>query len=118
VDVREYGDKVVFLHKVTAGFADHSYGIHVARMAGLPDEVTERATSILKNLEGSGLSVHEEARGKKKGRIRTGEIQMTLFELKDDPLRAEILRLDVDTMTPLDALKAVADLKKRAEKSG
>ena len=118
VDVREYGDKVVFLHKVTAGFADHSYGIHVARMAGLPDEVTERATSILKNLEGSGLSVHEETRGKKKGRIRTGEIQMTLFELKDDPLRAEILRLDVDTMTPLDALKAVADLKKRAEKSG
>ncbi len=118
VDVREYGDKVVFLHKVTAGFADHSYGIHVAKMAGLPDEVTERATSILKNLEGSGLSVHDETRGRKKGRIRTGEIQMTLFEMKDDPLREEILRFDVDSMTPLDALKAVADLKKRAEKSG
>ena len=116
VDVREYGDKVVFLHKVTAGFADHSYGIHVAKMAGLPDEVTDRARAILKNLEGSDLSVHEESGGKNKGRIRPGEIQMSLFEMKDDPLRDEISRLDIDTMTPLDALKAVAELKKKVEK--
>ena len=113
VDVREYGDRVVFLHRVTAGFADHSYGIHVARMAGLPDDVTERATAILKNLEGSDLSVHGESR---KGRIRGTEVQMTLFEMKDDPLREEILRLDVDSMTPLDALKAIAGLKKKAGK--
>ncbi|MBF8248117.1 MAG: DNA mismatch repair protein MutS [Bacteroidetes bacterium] len=53
VDVREYGDKVIFLHKVTPGFADHSYGIQVAQMAGLPEEVTDRAKKILKNLEGS-----------------------------------------------------------------
>jgi DNA mismatch repair protein MutS len=106
----------VFLHKVTAGFADHSYGIHVAKMAGLPDEVTDRARAILKNLEGSDLSVHEESGGKNKGRIRPGEIQMTLFEMKDDPLRDEISRLDIDTMTPLDALKAVAELKKKVEK--
>ena len=118
VDVREYGDRVVFLHKVTAGFADHSYGIHVARMAGLPDEVTDRARSILRNLEGSELSVHEEPGGKKKGRIRPGEIQMTLFEMKDDPLREEIARLDVDGMTPLEALKTIAELKKKAGKRG
>jgi DNA mismatch repair protein MutS len=116
VDVREYGDKVVFLHKVTAGFADHSYGIHVAKMAGLPDEVTDRARAILKNLEGSDLSVHGESGGKNKGRIRPGEIQMTLFEMKDDPLRDEISRLNVDAMTPLDALKAIAELKKKVEK--
>jgi DNA mismatch repair protein MutS len=115
VDVREYGDRVVFLHRVTAGFADHSYGIHVAKMAGLPDEVTDRARSILKNLEGSDLSVRG---GKTKGRIRGAEIQMTLFEMKDDPLREEISRLDVDAMTPLDALKAIAELKKKAEKRG
>ncbi len=112
VDVREYGDKVVFLHKVTAGFADHSYGIHVARMAGLPDELTERAHAILKNLEGSDLSVHS---AKKQGRIRGAEIQMTLFEMKDDPLRDEIARLDVDAMTPLEALKTLAELKKKIE---
>jgi DNA mismatch repair protein MutS len=115
VDVREYGDRVVFLHRVTAGFADHSYGIHVARMAGLPDEITDRARSILKNLEGSDLNVKG---GKAKGRVHAGELQMTLFEMKDDPLREEISRLDVDAMTPLDALKTIADLKKRAEKRG
>ncbi len=116
VDVREYGDRVVFLHKVTAGFADHSYGIHVARMAGLPDEVTERARSILKNLEGSDLSVHEDSNGGGKGRIRGAEVQMTLFEMKDDPLREAIARIDVDAMTPLDALKKLAELKKKVEK--
>ena len=52
VDVREYGDKIVFLHKVTEGFADHSYGIQVAQMAGLPEEITDRAKQLLKNLEG------------------------------------------------------------------
>ena len=118
VDVREYGDKVVFLHKVTAGFADHSYGIHVARMAGLPDEVTDRAKAILKNLEGSELSVHEDSGGKRKGRIHADEIQMTLFEMKDAPLRDEISRLNVDGMTPLDALKAIADLQRKVGKRG
>ena len=111
VDVREYGDRVVFLHKVAPGFADHSYGIHVAKMAGLPEEVTERAKSILKNLEGSELSVHGAPPG---GRPGEGEVQMTLFEMRDDPLREELLKLDVDTMTPLDALKAIAEMKRRA----
>ena len=110
VDVREYGDRVVFLHKVAPGFADHSYGIHVAKMAGLPEEVTERAKAILKNLEGSELSVHGDAAG----RLRGGEMQMTLFEMRDDPLREELMKIDVDSMTPLDALKAIAGLKKKA----
>jgi DNA mismatch repair protein MutS len=122
VEVREYGDKVVFLHKVTPGFADHSYGIQVAQMAGLPEEVTERAKAILNNLEGSELSVHgesEEARfkvqgsgAKRKGRVAP-EVQMTLFEMRDDPLREELKRIDVDTMTPLEALQKLAEIKKR-----
>lgn len=115
VDVREYGDRVVFLHKVAPGFADHSYGIHVARMAGLPSAVTERAQEILKNLEGSELSVHDDARGgKKKGRIAGGNIQMTLFELKDDALRQELVGIDLDALTPLEALQTLAALQKKA----
>jgi len=110
VDVREYGDRVVFLHKVAPGFADHSYGIHVAKMAGLPEEVTERAKAILKNLEGSELSVH----GERPGRLASGEVQMTLFEMRDDPLREELMKIDVDTMTPLDAIRALAEMKKKA----
>jgi DNA mismatch repair protein MutS len=124
VDVREYGEKVIFLHKVLPGFADHSYGIQVAQMAGLPEEVTERAKQILKNLEGSELTVSGEgkdtehggsgARGKR--RIEMEAVQMTLFEMKDDALREELRKLDVETMTPLEALQKLAELKKRTER--
>jgi DNA mismatch repair protein MutS len=114
VDVREYGDKVVFLHKVTPGTADHSYGIQVAQMAGLPDELTARAKSILKNLEGADLSVHDGAPpGSAARRIAAPEAQMTLFELKDDALREEIKALDIEKMTPLEALQKLSELKKR-----
>lgn len=115
VEVREYGDKVIFLHKVAPGFADHSYGIQVAQMAGLPEEVTERAKKILSNLEGSDLSVHGEgAKAKKpKGRIAPAEIQMTLFEMKDDALREELKNIDVQRMTPLEAIQRLAELKKK-----
>ncbi|MBI1805267.1 MAG: DNA mismatch repair protein MutS [Ignavibacteriae bacterium] len=124
VEVREYGDKVLFLHKVTPGFADHSYGIQVAQMAGLPEEVTERAKNILKNLEGSELTLHDgEDAGsgirdtsKKKGRIAPAEVQMTLFEMKDDKLREELKKLDVEKLTPIEALNKLADLKRKAEK--
>ena len=119
VEVREYDDKVIFLHKVTPGFADHSYGIQVAQMAGLPEEVTERAKTILKNLEGSDLVLHDEAKpGKKrtKGRIASAEVQMTLFEMKDDVLRDTLRKLDIDTLTPLEALKKLAALKNESMK--
>jgi DNA mismatch repair protein MutS len=114
VDVREYGDKVIFLHKVLPGFADHSYGIQVAQMAGLPEEVTERAKKILKNLEESELNVYSSGK-QLKGRIPPPDIQMTLFEMKDDRLRDDIRKLDVENMTPLEALQQLAELKKRTE---
>jgi DNA mismatch repair protein MutS len=124
VEVREYGDKVIFLHKVVPGFADHSYGIQVAQMAGLPEEVTERAKKILKNLEGSELTVHDDSeKGKvksksitSKGRIAPAEMQLTLFEVKDDKLRDEIKKIDIEKMTPLEAMQKLAELKKKMEK--
>lgn len=119
VDVREYGDKVIFLHKVTPGFADHSYGIQVAQMAGLPEEVTDRAKKILKNLEGSELTVHgaESKEQRAKGRIAPTEIQMTLFEMKDEKLREEIKNLNIEKMTPLEALQKLAELKKKLDEN-
>jgi DNA mismatch repair protein MutS len=114
VDVREYGDKVIFLHKVVPGFADHSYGIQVAQMAGLPEEVTDRAKKILKNLEDSELNVYSSGR-QLKGRIPPPDIQMTLFEMKDDKLRDDIRKLNVEKMTPLEALQKLAELQKRIE---
>ncbi len=117
VDVREYDDKVIFLHKVTAGFADHSYGIQVAQMAGLPGELTDRAKEVLKNLEQSGLSLQGEEEGtvrrKAGGRGTTPSVQLTLFETQEDPVRAELRSIDVNSLTPLKALETLARLKEK-----
>jgi DNA mismatch repair protein MutS len=83
-------------------------------MAGLPEEVTERAKKILRNLEESELSVYSSGK-QLKGRIPPPDIQMTLFEMKDDRLREDIRKLDVENMTPMEALQQLADLKKRTE---
>jgi DNA mismatch repair protein MutS len=113
VDVREYGDKVIFLHKVLPGFADHSYGIQVAQMAGLPDEVTERAKHVLKNLESSELAVHAKTEINKQSAVN--EIQLAMFELKDDALREELRALNIEHLTPLEALQLLAAWKKKIE---
>ncbi len=128
VEVREYGDRVIFLHKVTPGFADHSYGIQVAQMAGLPKEVTERAAQILKNLEGSELNVLETPateesvprcgtgpRRGARGPLARADIQMTLFDIKDGKLRQALNNVDIEKMTPLEALQKLAEMKKETE---
>ncbi len=126
VDVREYGDKVVFLHKVVPGFADHSYGIQVAQMAGLPSDITERAKLILKNLEEAGLTLRNvddasKASIKKddvRKRLKESkeEMQLALFEVKDDRLRKKIRELEIETLTPLEAMQILARLKEEVEK--
>jgi DNA mismatch repair protein MutS len=101
VEVKEIGDKVIFLHKINEGTADHSFGIHVAQMAGLPDNVIRRAKEILGNFE----KREERAR-------RKDEFQINLFEYKDEELRDIINKIDVDKMTPLEALNKLVELKK------
>jgi DNA mismatch repair protein MutS len=101
VEVKEIGDKVIFLHKINEGTADHSFGIHVAQMAGLPDNVIRRAKEILGNFE----KREERAR-------RKDEFQINLFEYKDEELRDIINKIDVDKMTPLEALSKLVDLKR------
>jgi DNA mismatch repair protein MutS len=76
--------------------------------------VTDRAKDILKNLEDSELNVYSSGK-KLKGRIPPPEIQMTLFEMKDERLREEIRELDVDKMTPLEALQKLAEIKKKLD---
>lgn len=114
VEVREYSDKVIFLHKVTPGSADHSYGIQVAQMAGLPMSVTSRAKEILENLESKELTPYE-MKKEKIARLKKheDEMQFSLFELKDDSLRKEISDLEVDNLTPLQALNKLNELKKK-----
>ncbi len=112
VEVREYGDKVIFMHKVSAGGADHSYGIQVAQMAGLPNFVTKRAKEILTNLEGKELTPYEEKK-KKIQKLKDDEFQISLFEMKDDELRKEINDIDLNGITPLEAMNRLNQLKKK-----
>lgn len=113
VDVRESGDKVLFLHKVVPGGADHSYGIHVAQMAGLPDFITKRAKEILYNLESKELTPVEIKKAKMAKNSALDEFQISLFEFEDDRLRKEIKELKIETMTPIEALNTLNELKRK-----
>lgn len=113
VDVREYGDKVVFLHKVLPGSADHSYGIQVGMMAGLPRYVTERAKEILSNLESKELTPYEMKKEKIARIKKENELQFNLFEIVDDRIRKEISEISVDELTPIEALNKLNELKKK-----
>lgn len=113
VEVKEYGDKVIFLHRVSSGSADHSYGIQVAQMAGLPYFVTKRAKEILENLEGKELTP-QDAKKARQARLKTkDEMQFNLFEVKDDSIRQEISNIQLDNITPLEALNKLNELKRK-----
>ncbi|HEX5444576.1 MAG TPA: DNA mismatch repair protein MutS, partial [Pirellulales bacterium] len=104
VAVREWQDEVIFLHKIVEGAADKSYGIHVARLAGVPREVLERAKQILARLEQEHLD--EQGRPKlARQRMRvSGDLQLTLFAAPENPLLEKIRQADVNSLSPLAAL--------------
>jgi DNA mismatch repair protein MutS len=114
VEVREYDDKVIFLHKVNPGSADHSYGIQVAQMAGLPKFVTSRAKEVLLNLESKELTPYEERKEKLK-KLKQVDNQISMFEIKDDKIRNELNSLEIDNLTPLEALSKLNELKKKVK---
>ncbi|NWF88503.1 MAG: DNA mismatch repair protein MutS [Ignavibacteriaceae bacterium] len=115
VEVREYDDKVIFLHKVSLGKADHSYGIQVAQMAGLPHFVTNRAKEILANLESKELTPYEIKKEKLKKLSGLEMNQISLFEFQDDKIRKEIGDLEINQLTPIEALNKLHELKKKVK---
>lgn len=101
VEVREYNDKVIFLRKITEGTADHSYGIQVAQMAGLPDSVTARAKEILHTFE-----------KKESARKKSNDFQISLFEItEDDRLKKILEKVDLNNITPLEAFNILKQMK-------
>lgn len=110
VSVKELKDNVLFLRKLVEGGSEHSFGIHVAKMAGMPQQVLKRANQILKKLEKSHSS--EELTDKVKS--MQDEMQLSFFNL-DDPLleniKDEILLTDIDTLTPVEALMKLNEIK-------
>ena len=120
VSVREVNGKVIFLRKLMPGGSEHSFGIHVAEIAGMPKQIVRRATDILKQLEEEGSQVGTDSCHKPKPhaeRIQTpqGGMQLSFFQL-DDPVlcqvRDEITGLDIDNLTPMEALNKLNDIKK------
>ena len=117
VSVKELKDDVLFLRKLVPGGSHHSFGIHVAKMAGMPQAVLHRANKILKRLEKSHSS--EELTEEMKS-ISKDELQLSFFKL-DDPLleelRDEILDIDIDTLTPVEALMKLNEIKRMLQRS-
>ena len=113
VSVKESGSNIVFLRRVEPGAADRSYGIEVARLAGLPAEVIDRAREV--------LSQHEESEHRLSGALSPGAeppsaLQFTLFTPVNSAVIERITRADLDAMKPLEALNLLAELKKQIEK--
>jgi len=114
VSVKELENKVLFLRKLTAGGSEHSFGIHVARMAGMPKLVLERANQILAHLE--RLHKQQDTTGKqKKMSLPAHDYQLSFFQL-DDPvlsnIKEELLKTDINTLTPVEALMKLNEIKK------
>ena len=112
VSIKELENKVLFLRKLVPGGSEHSFGIHVARMAGMPKEVLEKANAILKQLE-KAHGNQERASTSSTG--KEDEFQLSFFQL-DDPvleqIREDILNTDINTLTPVEALMKLNEIKK------
>ncbi|MEX0361298.1 MAG: DNA mismatch repair protein MutS, partial [Allomuricauda sp.] len=115
VSVKELKDNVLFLRKLVPGGSEHSFGIHVAKMAGMPQQVIQKANKILKKLEKS----HSSEEITDKLQATQNEMQLSFFNL-DDPLleeiKEEILHLDIDTLTPVEALMKLNEIKRLLSK--
>ena len=115
VSVKEVDNKVIFLRKLERGGSEHSFGIHVAKMAGMPKSIVKRANEILKQLESD--TRQQGIAGKPLAEVseNRGGMQLSFFQL-DDPIlcqiRDEILNLDVNNLTPIEALNKLNDIKK------
>ena len=115
ISVKEVDKKVLFLRKLLPGGVAHSFGIHVARMAGMPQEVVKRAERVLKQLEAREKDLSKADR-KKRMTMNDDAVQLSFFQL-DDPLlmslRDELNEMDINTMSPLDAFDKLRCLKKK-----
>jgi DNA mismatch repair protein MutS len=111
VSIKEFNNKIIFLRKLVEGGSEHSFGIHVAKLAGMPKRVVNRATEILKQLEVNHGS-NEKASPKT---TKDQDMQLSFFQL-DDPvleqIKEEILNTDINTLTPVEALMKLNDIKK------
>ena len=112
VSIQEHKGSIIFLRKLLSGGSEHSFGIHVAKLAGMPAKVVNRANEVLKTLEKS----RSQSGSKDSAKAITDEsMQLSFFQL-DDPvlenIREELLKMDINTLTPIEALMKLNSIKK------
>ncbi|MDA0524760.1 DNA mismatch repair protein MutS [Methanococcoides alaskense] len=126
IAVKEDGDDLVFLRKIVPGATDKSYGIHVARLAGVPHKVTQRAKEVLQDIEDES-AISKESDSKRSRKKKSAQYtQLMLFDpegssapvAEPDPVVEELKELDVNSMTPIEALNKLSELQKKAGKGG
>ena len=112
VSVKELEDNIIFLRKLVSGGSNHSFGIHVAKLAGIPNMVIHRANKILKQLEKNNKNAEVKDVLKQS---QHEDMQLSFFQL-DDPIleniREEILTINIDTLTPIEALMKLNEIKR------
>ncbi len=116
VTTKELGHKVIFLRKLVEGGSKHSFGIHVAKMAGMPNSIVGRAVEILKQLEDKAIS--SDADSKIQNITDSSHLQLSIFETTDETagkLKKELLEVDINGMTPIDCMMKLQALKKLVE---
>ena len=114
ITVKEEGEDIIFLRKIKRGGADHSYGVQVARLAGLPNKVIKRANVILKKLNAADIAkktkkLAEEA----KEAAEESAMQMDMFNMQETQIIDEINKIDVMSLTPIQALQTLFDLQNK-----
>ncbi|MEM7477971.1 MAG: DNA mismatch repair protein MutS [Planctomycetota bacterium] len=117
VAVKEWDENIVFLHRIVPGGADKSYGIHVARLAGIPFHVNERAKDILNQLEADHINQRGDSKITPPRRNEDSPIQLTLFDFADHPIIEKIRGVDVSQMTPIQALQLLEQWQAEVAKS-
>jgi DNA mismatch repair protein MutS len=116
VAVKEWGDEIIFLRKIVEGGTDKSYGIHVARLAGIPKEIIQRARIILNNLEAATLDANGKPKFAPMKAIQDTRLtQLKLFISKQDMVIEEIKKLDLSRISPLEAINKLDEFKKKLE---
>jgi DNA mismatch repair protein MutS len=114
--VKEWNNEIIFLRKIVPGSSDRSYGIQVARLAGIPRIVLERAREVLANLEKTELDSRGKPNISRKSKGDVQEIeQFSLFDSKSSMLKQEIEKIDIDNTTPMQALQILLKIKKMAQ---
>jgi DNA mismatch repair protein MutS len=115
IAVKEWNDEIIFLHKLSPGGANRSYGIQVARLAGIPDEIVRRSKKILTNVENTGYPLGEAPQGGEEEAAAAGEpVQLSLFRSPEQVILDKLRQIDISSITPLDAINYLHRLQETA----